>query len=182
MKRTIILGVLLLIVPATTRAETPLLPEDQWTDEAVVWLARAMVSEADWSPIDHAAIAWTLKRQWESRYEKDPRWTFVDQVRAYCAGLRGEEIRTKRSEWVRTLTLDGAEPEGWPDDVLWSNYAPLWRRTIDFARAWGAGRVRDPCEGRAWHWGGTMDTPGRNMRPVDCGMTLNIFYTFHAMP
>jgi hypothetical protein len=151
------------------------LPEEQWNAETELWLARAMVSEADWSSADHAAIAWTLKRQWEARRERFPDITFVEQIRAYCAGLRGAP-RSSRMKWVLSLEGD-LEPEAWPKHVAWPAYAPHWNRVRAFARAWFRGEVRDPCKKPALHWGGPGDMPPPDVVPVDCGLTSNIFYT-----
>lgn len=148
-------------------------PEEQWTSETKLWLARAMVSEADWSKPDHAAIAWTLFRRWEQHHARDDAWTLLAQIKAYCAGFRATH---SRSRWV--LALEGEDkPIGWKDEeASWEVYRPAWLRVRAFVEAWGEGRVRDPCRGQASHWGGTMDRPSKGSIPVDCGQTLNIFY------
>jgi hypothetical protein len=168
-----ILFALILAVAGTAQAEV--LPAEQWNDEVALWLARAMVSEADWHTPDHVAIAWVLKRRWEAA-SKDKYPTFLDMVKQYCAGMRGK-TRTSRHVWTRALTDDGTEPEGWPANVSWSSYRPHWGRVLRLARAWGRGEVQDPCKGKAWQWGGPMDRPGVGWRTVNCGMTANIFYT-----
>jgi hypothetical protein len=154
-----------------------ILPEEQWNDETALWLARAMVSEADWSSIDHAAIAWTLKRQWEARAREGSNWTFLDQIRNYCAGLHGE-VRSDRMKWVRSLEGD-AQPSSWPGDVSWRVFAPAWAKVRSLAQAWVRGQVGDPCRGRAHHWGSPEDmrNPSRfAWKTVDCGPTMNIFW------
>jgi hypothetical protein len=134
-----------------------------------------MVSEADWSTRDHIAIAWVLKRRWESRVEKDPEWTFLDQVKRYCAGMRGK-VRASRHVWVRALNPEGIEPEGWPSNAKWGNYKPAWEKVLRLSNAWIKGNVKDPCPS-ASHWGGAMDPPGKSWKAVNCGPTQNIFYS-----
>jgi hypothetical protein len=153
------------------------LPPPEWDAETQLWLARAMVSEADWSTVDHAAIAWTLKRQWRARVEHQPAWSFIDQIRRYCAGLRHQTPRTNRHRWVRELGFHGDAPASWPKSSSWDAYRSRWLRVLRFAGDWGAGRVGDPCRGKAIHWGGGMDIPmDKTVRPVNCGFTHNIFY------
>lgn len=168
--RKTILTIALLIFPLAVHAQP--LPEDQRTEEAEIWLARALVAEAGWSQPDHAAIAWVLQKRWRAyQAGRDADWGFVEQIKAYCKGV---STNTRR-KWVLTLSPDGTEPEGWPADVLWSNYEPHWQRTLRFVRAWFAGRVPDPCP-TATHWGGPMDRRRAATAPVNCGMTANIFY------
>lgn len=161
-----------LFCAASAKAQD-LLPAEQWNDETRLWLARAMVSEADWSIQDHAAIAWTLYRRWKDRHERDVSWTLLQQIRAYCAGFK---MSHGRAQWV--MSLDGDEkPEGWNDaEARWDVYRPAWLYVLEFSQAWSEGKVRDPCRGRSRHWGGPMDKPRPGLVPVDCGMTRNIFY------
>lgn len=167
---------LCLLSSTVALAASPPLPKDQWNDEVALWLARAMVSEADWNRDDHAAMAWVLKKRWELRAARDPSWTFLDQLRAYCAGFRSPKGRSARQRWVRNLRADGAEPAGWPKNANWRVYRGMWLSVLKFSKDWGAGRVPDPCKG-AIHWGGAMDRiKDPRMRPVDCGYTFNVFY------
>lgn len=170
------LNVLVIVaVLFTSPVQALVLPEDQWNDDVALLLARAVVAEADWSTRDHAAIAWVLKRRWEARVKRDPEWTFLDQVKKYCAAMR-RKARTKRHVWIHALSPDGAEPRGWFTDVSWDKYRPAWEGVLEFTHRWARGEVSDPCRHRAIHWGGTMDRPSKLLRRVNCGKTDNIFY------
>jgi hypothetical protein len=158
----------------TSVAQADILPEDQWNEEVAVWLARAMVSEAGWkSQNDHAAIAWVLKRRWETRVDRDPEWTFLDQIKHYCTGMKGKASR--RDRWVRDLSPDGSKPQGWPRNVSWETYLPAWNNAWDLANAWVEGEVKDPCPA-ADHWSAPRIRPSGNLRRVKCGGTQNVFY------
>jgi len=155
------------------------LPREQWTPRAHLWLARAFVAEAGWTAErDHAAIAWTLQRRWKRAVKRWPTIRFVDVVRAYCAGLGDWSSRvTRRQRWVRGLSWGGDRPPGWPRKASWAEHVGHWRAALDRAAEWQLGRVADPCRGKlALHWGGDMDAPARRMRRVDCGDTRNTFY------
>lgn len=159
----------------SVQAQEPLFEPGEWDEQSEVWLARAMVSEADWWRPDHVAIAWVLYHRWKQRQQRQPEWTFVEQVRAYCAGLRGK-ARSRRSRWVRSLEGED-QPEDWRNsDGLWRHYVSAWMRTRELARAWARGELPNRCRSRATHWGGPMDPPGEGTVAVDCGRTRNIFY------
>jgi hypothetical protein len=58
--------------------------------------------------------------------------------------------------------------------VKWSEHAPLWQAALERSRQWFRGRVKDPCKGRAWNWGGTIDrqlAKDKRLTPIDCGDT-----------
>lgn len=155
---------------------------ENWDDETSVLLARALVSEADWSSTDHAAIAWTLYRRWKARREQEPTWTYKDQILAYCSGMKGE-ARTQRHRWVRALPANGVDkPEDWPENVSWTVYQRQWARVLQFTTAWYEGRVKDPCKGRSLHWGAPYGTDLHRPKvygwePVNCGPTArNLFW------
>jgi len=171
----LVIAVLISLISSSALAT---LPEVEWTPEARITLARAVVAEADWSTRDHAAIAWVLKRRWEQRQKVQPQWTFLDQVNAYCAGMKSD---TERSRWFRDLPEDpyGAPPDHWPYKRAWNTYQADWARVLRLVDAWQRGAVRDPCRGRAMHWGSSEDSE----RPaagkwslVQCGATLNLFW------
>ncbi|MGD8860224.1 MAG: hypothetical protein PVI30_09430 [Myxococcales bacterium] len=176
MKKYIVVGATLWVT--STAAARPPVPAEQWTSDARLWLARAMIAEAGWrAPRDHAAIAHVLARRWRRVVERYETIRFVDVIRNYCSGLGGlSRSPTRRQRWVRRLWPDGSRPEGWPDYASWDRHAPLWRHTLARADRFGRGELRDPCRGRAWHWGGTIDSPRGRMQPVNCGDTQNTFY------
>lgn len=167
----------LLLVTSTATAREPL-PKEQWTPGAQLWLARAMVAEAGWTAeLDHAAIAHVLARRWKRLAERWPTMRFLDVVRKYCSGLGGfHRDLTLRQRWVRELQPIGEEPEGWPRHASWSRHRPLWRAALARSASFAEGELRDPCRGKAVHWGGTIDSPRGRMVAIDCGETQNTFY------
>lgn len=176
MKRAIVVCSLLICTPANA-ARVPL-PASQWTADAHLWLSRAMVAEAGWrSDRDHVAIAYVLARRWHRAKLRFATLRFVDIVRNYCAGL-GDYRRslTPRQQWLRGLGFLPARPEAWPRKVSWERHEPLWRAALLRSQRWSLGKLKDPCRGRALHWGGTIDSPHGRMTPVDCGETRNTFY------
>lgn len=181
MRKYIVTGAVL-FATSTAAAEPPApappIPAHQWDAETEVWLARAMVAEAGWdAEHDHIAIAYVLAKRWRKAVERWPQLRFIDILRNYCAGL-GDYRRalTPRQRWLRSLNPEGTQPDGWPTQASWRNHLPLWQKALARARAWGEGTLRDPCKGRAWHWGGSIDSPRGRMVRVECGETRNTFY------
>lgn len=176
--RAVILAICLLVASVAFARNRPL-PEEQWNDVTHVWLARAMVAEAGWTAErDHVAIAYVLARRWRQLHRRFPSTTLVHVIRGYCAGLEpGRAELTPRQRWLRALSFDMREPDGWPRRYAsWARHRALWRSVLDRAHDWAQGRLRDPCRGTSWHWGGDMDTPGVELYEVDCGATANTFY------
>lgn len=147
-----------LLLTSSVQAQPPL-PADQWDDEAKLWLARAVVAEAGWNEtgtyLDHKAIPWVLARRWGSVQRKFPGMRFVDMVRTYCSALGENDTFTRRQQWVRNLPAvgDDTQPEAWPRMYSWNRHLKYWRNVQQTVLSWGAGQVRDPSGGRAWHWG-----------------------------
>jgi len=169
----------IVLAASTADAQRRPIPEGQWNRETHIWLARAMVAEAGWkAERDHIAIAYVLARRWRRLTERWPALRFIDVIRNYCAGL-GDYTRelTNRQRWLRGLSWSRDEPEGWPRAVSWSRHLPLWRDALKRSARWSKGRLKDPCRGRAWHWGGTIDTPVGRMVQVNCGETRNTYYS-----
>jgi hypothetical protein len=151
-------------VAAPAAAYRPPLGIVEWDDESRLTLARAMVGEADWHEPDHVAIAHVLARRWRRHQLNNEPISFARYIERYSASLRGD---SERATWIRSLPwgpLPGAP------------YEQRWNRVQKLVRAFGEGRVKDPCP-LAMHWGGTMDRPAQSWHPVSCGMTRNIFYT-----
>ncbi len=162
MKRLLVtIAVLALAQPAFARRRP--LPESQWDEATQLTLARAMVGEADWHEPDHVAIAFVLARRWRIHQLNREPLAFRDYIELYAASLRSV---SDRSAWIKAL----------PWGPMPGPYQQRWGRVQKLVKAWGAGRVKDPCP-RALHWGGTMDRPSKRWSPVSCGMTRNIFYT-----
>jgi len=101
-----------------------------------------------------------------------------------------------RQMWLSEVQLDGSRPPSWPaprnsrfhSHPSWRHYGcPRWLATVDAARAVMRAHPenvgRGPCERRPDHWGGTLDDH-RALRagwaPVDCGTTLNNFWSVPA--
>ncbi|MBN1654277.1 MAG: hypothetical protein JXA30_10950 [Deltaproteobacteria bacterium] len=178
MKKFITTGAVLLATSASSAQHAPPIPENQWTPSTQVWLARAMVAEAGWtSENDHIAIAYVLARRWRRLTERWPELRFLDVIRNYCAGLGSYRRElTPRQRWLRSLSWNDLVPEGWPEGISWDRHLRYWRSILERSDRWSKGNLLDPCRGRAWHWGGTIDTPRGRMVPVNCGETQNTFY------
>lgn len=166
-------------VEAQSRSMRPV-PKEQWTPQARLWLARAMVAEAGFlNRTDHVALAWVLAKRWKRlRERRDPSLPFVKVVRAYCAGLGDTAARSRRQQWVRELPGDAqTRPKSWPSKYSWKRHRKLWRRVLERADAWARGELADPCP-QAVHWGGTMDKPRGRMRAVCARLpTANDLYS-----
>ncbi|MDD9934309.1 MAG: hypothetical protein OXT09_11940 [Myxococcales bacterium] len=184
MKKFLVLVLSFLVIATAVQPQVamasrrPPVPAEQWDPQVQLWLARAMVAEAGWlHERDHVAIAYVLARRWKRVTERYPTMRFLDVIRNYCAGLGGfRRSLTPRQTWLRSLWPDASQPEGWPRKVSWRRHAPLWRATFERAGDFARGELRDPCRGRAWHWGGTIDSPRGRMAAIDCGETANTFY------
>lgn len=170
-----------LFVALSCRAHArPPLPEYEWTEYNTLLLARSFVGEAGWyAKRDHVAIAYVLARRWKAARQRWPELRFADLLKLYVKALGyGRRSLTPRQTWLRGL--HGPDrPLGWPAGASWARKRPFWAEAVRRAQAWMRGQLRDPCRGRAWHWGGTIDIPGakkKRLRPVDCGATENTFY------
>jgi len=155
--------VLLAAAPALAYRKSPL-PVDEWDENTQLTLARAMVGEADWHEPDHVAIAYVLARRWRVHQMNREPLTFQRYIELYSASLRSV---SERSSFIRSL----------PWGPLPGPYEQRWNRVQQLVKAWGEGRVKDPCP-NAVHWGGAMDRPSRNWHPISCGLTRNIFYGY----
>jgi hypothetical protein len=176
--RTYIATGVMLLATSTASAQNRPIPESQWTRDTHIWLARAMVAEAGWlAERDHIAIAYVLARRWRRLIENWPALRFIDVIRNYCAGL-GDYTRelTPRQRWLRGLSWNDDKPDGWPRAASWPRHLPLWRNALARSARWSRGGLTDPCRGRAWHWGGVIDTPQGRMVAVNCGKTRNTYY------
>lgn len=158
---------------AASASASPI-PASYWTDEAKLTLARAWVGEADWNAPDHVAIGWVLSKRWKIYNRTRPeakRIRFEGFVGMYCSPLKGRNLRQRRIQ---------ALPWGDPIKRQLGPYrlrrnVRRWRVVRERVERWGRGELKDPCP-KALHWGGTMDKPYQNWKPVRCGSTRNTFY------
>lgn len=167
----ILVGLTLLrIAVAAQQADPPARFEpnlgEQWTPEAHLLLAQAVVGEAGWShAVDHDAIPWLLYRRWQHIGG-----SFEGVVRAYCKALNGSR------PWLLELDAEGAQPPSWPTNAAsWSAHRKRWLSVYDRIGAWGHGEVSDPCAS-ARHFGGGMDEPRGKMVPARCAGAKNNFW------
>ena len=81
--------------------------------------------------------------------------------------------------WPRGLTLDLAQPQGWPRRLAWARHAPRWASRVREARRILRTKPR-PCPRGTRHWG----APGfraasmrqRGFVESRCGRTHNQFW------
>jgi hypothetical protein len=145
-------------------------------DDAVLWLARCMVNEADFdATADHLAIAAVLIKR-ATKYHV----SMANMVQKYCSGLRPGQRRSSRQRWVIELNFDATKPPHWPAVVPWRWYRERWQRVLTTARLVLRGEMDDPCDGRAEHFGGKMDAPDKSFIRIDCGDTRNLFYAYRG--
>lgn len=177
---------LLSLALATHAAARPPLPPSERTPQAEQWLARAFVGEAGWmQKRAHAGIAFVLARRWRRMVRRWPEMRFETVIKnyAHALGFRRRGSPTNRQLWLRELVGD-ARPEHWPRRSRWERHVRLWSAAQKRASKWFDGRIKDPCGGRAEHWGGTVDLPlarQKRLRPLDCGDTgRTTFYELGA--
>src|SRR5690349_892507 len=96
---SLFLMVLLATAPAFAYRKPPL-PTDEWSEDAQLTLARAMVGEADWHEPDHVAIAFVLARRWRMHAENREPISFQRYISLYAASLRKE---SDRSQFIRAM-------------------------------------------------------------------------------
>lgn len=162
---------------ATGGAYQKPLPLEQQTPQAELWLARAFVGEAGWMQRNaHAGIAHVLARRWRRVVRRFETMRFETVIKNYChaLGFKRKGTPTRRQLWVRGL-FGPTAPEAWPHHKSrWERHLPRWKAAIKRSRKWFAGRIKDPCQGRAWHWGGLVDRElarTKHLRTVECGDT-----------
>lgn len=93
---------------------------------------------------------------------------------AHALGFRTRGSLTKRHVWLRGLH-GPEEPKGWPRrHAKWAKHVGLWRSIRERTDRWFAGKLADPCRGRAWNWGGIVDlslADSKRLNIIDCGDT-----------
>ena len=143
----------LLLVPSPTDAGV----EDRMT------LVRALLGEAGWRPRnDHPAILHVLERR-RKNLPAFECYTLTEMAQAYANFLdpdRDPELPHRAA--IKALNIDTA---------------PGWAVKLVDKFLKDPNSVKDPCRGKAWHWGATWEVNVSKKRKVDCGYTLNVFTT-----
>lgn len=139
-----------------------------------LWLARAAIAECGWRPTNcAAALWWTLRRRWQQIPSRVATYRLDDLLRAYCTIFKGEA--TSRGEWVRSLSAEATQPQGWPAArASWARHRPIWSDVHRRAGAFLAGKLKDPCTGEPTHTGNHADTRRSNgcvWQAAECGDT-----------
>lgn len=141
-----------LLTPSETGAATH-------PDEERLVLVHALLGESGWRPKnDQPAILHLFNRR--RRLPEHQGKTLTQMAQAYSNFLRMDRPDTPHRKAVFAMTLETA---------------PQWMvrlvdRFLDNPR-----RVKDPCKGKAWHFGGRFEVDTGNALIVDCGDTANVF-------
>lgn len=155
------------------------LPQDQVSEETLVWVSRALVSEAGFkAKRDYATILWVLLKKWKRHTLKDNTTSFKDFVLSYCTGLHPDRINNRDHRWVQFLPANGeTQPKGWSPELDWDKHKILWANLLTFVKYWAAGYVQDPCP-RATDWAAPyVDIDPNVFVAVSCGNTKNSYYS-----
>ncbi len=157
---------------STTGPAGWVLPQEEWTPEAQLWLSRAVTAEAGWNrrwrnQSEQILLAYILVDRFLIRKAMNPDETFVDTIRAYCRGMGKKRKRlSQRMMWLRGIQAPPTHMEGghlvvdYPIDkpphlygVRWEGkYDRYWGRTWVTMAKWAHGWYGHPCP-RARHWG-----------------------------
>jgi hypothetical protein len=170
-----IIAALLLSIPAQATEKRPI-PEDEWTPEARVWLARSVVGEAGWRTFnEYSAIAWI----YAIRSQQSEQYSFLKMIRTYSAAVR----RRKNPDrpWLYELGPMAQRPRSWPSGPLWAGlHEVAWKETLLWADSWARGERPNPCPG-ANHFGGLIDhhrAVAKRWTRIRCKSKMrNRFYT-----
>lgn len=128
-------------------------------------LSRACYIESGWRESDCAALAHVIARRAERAGA-----TFGQMLLAYSA-LDADNPRAAEVRGYPWGDIDGKP----------AAFNRRWAKLRAYVTRVAAGDVRDPCGGRATHWGGTTDMPRGRMVPVHCATpTVNTFYRVAA--
>lgn len=134
------------------RAEAQVVPVEQWTDEAKLWLSRSVLGEVGWRrPDEYSAVAWVYATRAKGSRHHD----FLGMVKAYSAAIKSPGRR--REPWLFELGFDKTRPRSWPNGPLWPGlHDEAWSEVLTWADEWQAGQHENPCPG-ANHFGGYVD-------------------------
>jgi hypothetical protein len=157
----------------------PPLPISQLSEDTLLWVSRALVSEAGFeADREYASILWILARKWHKANAKDPSLTFKNFLFSYCTGFKPRFRNRPRQRWVQYLPEDGeTKPVGWPRHASWNNYKNSWFSVRIFVKAWSEGSIPDSCSNRATDWAAPHIKTNPNLfYRVHCGNTKNKYY------
>ncbi len=143
---------LLLLLPAETGAAV--VP----AEERLV-LVHALLGESGYRPKpDQPAILHLFNRR--RRLPEHRGKTLTEMAQAYSNFLDMDRPETPHRKAVFAMTLETA---------------PQWTvRLVDRFLA-NPKRIKDPCKGKAWHFGGRFEVDIEGALVIDCGDTANVF-------
>lgn len=159
------------------------LPAAASRDCAALLLARICVSEAGWDAHasgDCGAIHYALLGTVESRGVSLATAARIHSPRATGARPTSDP----RLAWVAGLRADGAAPAAWPapPHAPWAAYRARWLDVLERARdlvTWTLDdHARDSmCSEPPTTWAAPWHPPSPGLERIDCGDTLNRYYT-----
>jgi hypothetical protein len=152
------------------------IPHEEWTPEAHVWLARAVRAE------EQIALAYVLAKRYHLFQTRGRNITFLWMTRTYCSGMKPTlKVLSERQKWSRDINLAGDQPAHWPKKLSWKKHKKYWLRTVEALDIWVRGGYIDPCP-KAIHWGGPMDIPmDVRMYPLKCTKQRDYGNTLYEM-
>lgn len=150
MRRVLIITALILCIPSSTDAGT----EDR------MLLVRMLLGEAGWRPAnDHPAMLHVLERRRTLTAHEG--FTLTRMAEAYANFLSPHrDPKLPHRAAINALTIDTA---------------PGWAVRLVDTFLEDPTQVKDPCRGKAWHWGATWEVNVSKKRRVNCGYTRNVF-------
>lgn len=163
----LLLGLRMLALPEPARSQDT----NTAHTETVQVLVQGALFEGTWNRIDYAAQWHTHRRRAAAAGVP-----IVDMIRSYDSGFNVE--LSPQSRWKMNVTQECEEPVGWPIKLegQWSSYVRRCRRLYADAEAFLQGKLPDPTRGRAWHFGGAMDSPKPGMVLLHVPGAANRFY------
>ncbi len=143
----------LLLVPVDTSSAAPPPGEDRLV------LLHSLMGEAGYRRLpDHPAILHVFNRR--RRLPEHQGKTLTQMAQAYSNFLEMDRPETPHRKAVFRHTIETS---------------PQWMvRLVDRFLA-NPKRVKDPCRGKAWHFGGKFEIAVGDRRILDCGNTANWF-------
>lgn len=139
------------------------------TSDDVVDLARVAVAEGGfWSLADHDGIWSVLALRARRRGV-----TLREMIYAYSSPM-------KRGHWVLGANAQATRPPDYPAQLDWSKVRAQWIFVMARAQLFELLGLRDPCRGKADHFGDRDGDAARarqnGWRSISCGKTGNQFW------